>query len=208
MVELISPFIPIVWGLSIKSLKLGVAAGIAAAALPGTANAAQVVSTSLESANLYPGGNNSFTIGFSDGNLSPDSFTELLTFTTDVSGLLNILVGTTTGENGDINDTDFSTVFLTGTGLNGQVAIPFSMGEPNESRALNNLAVGQGTFTLSISGTPGSQNGLLGGTVSFRQVTAAVPEPGTWAMMLLGFGAIDFSMRRRRSTTAHLYQAA
>jgi hypothetical protein len=28
---------------------------------------------------------------------------------------------------------------------------------------------------------------------------AAVPEPGTWAMMLLGFGAIGFSMRRRRT---------
>lgn len=28
---------------------------------------------------------------------------------------------------------------------------------------------------------------------------AAVPEPGTWAMMLVGFGAIGFVMRRRRS---------
>jgi len=28
--------------------------------------------------------------------------------------------------------------------------------------------------------------------------TSAVPEPGTWAMMLIGFGAIGFSMRRRR----------
>jgi hypothetical protein len=36
---------------------------------------------------------------------------------------------------------------------------------------------------------------------------AAVPEPGTWAMMLLGFGAIGFSMRRRRQT-GFLYQAA
>jgi len=27
---------------------------------------------------------------------------------------------------------------------------------------------------------------------------AAVPEPATWAMMLLGFGAIGFTMRRRK----------
>jgi hypothetical protein len=27
---------------------------------------------------------------------------------------------------------------------------------------------------------------------------AAVPEPGTWGMMLLGFGGIRFAMRRRR----------
>jgi hypothetical protein len=30
------------------------------------------------------------------------------------------------------------------------------------------------------------------------QVLAPVPEPGTWAMMLIGFGAIGASMRRRR----------
>ncbi len=30
----------------------------------------------------------------------------------------------------------------------------------------------------------------------------AVPEPATWAMMLIGFGGIGFSMRRRRRTTA------
>jgi hypothetical protein len=30
------------------------------------------------------------------------------------------------------------------------------------------------------------------------QVTSAVPEPATWAMMLIGFGAVGFSMRRRQ----------
>lgn len=30
------------------------------------------------------------------------------------------------------------------------------------------------------------------------QILAPVPEPTTWAMMLLGFGAIGFAMRRRR----------
>lgn len=190
-----------------KSLKLGVAAAIAAAAIPGTANAAQVVSTTLEAATLNQGANNSFTIGLSDGNLAGPSFSEALTFTTDVAGLLSVLVSTVTGADGDVNDTDFSNVFLSGTGINGQVSILQTMGDPNESRALNNFAVGAGTFTLSIAGTPGSQNGSLGGTVSFRSVAAAVPEPGTWAMMLVGFGAIGFSMRRRRQT-AHLYQAA
>jgi len=34
---------------------------------------------------------------------------------------------------------------------------------------------------------------------TFQPVGSAVPEPGTWAMMLLGFGAIGFSMRRRRA---------
>ena len=32
--------------------------------------------------------------------------------------------------------------------------------------------------------------------------TGAVPEPSTWAMMLLGFGAIGYSMRRRRKSGA------
>jgi hypothetical protein len=40
-------------------------------------------------------------------------------------------------------------------------------------------------------------------TVTYRltyDYTPAVPEPGTWLMMLLGFGAIGYSMRRRKAT--------
>ncbi len=33
-------------------------------------------------------------------------------------------------------------------------------------------------------------------------VTSAVPEPATWAMMLIGFGAVGYSLRRRRSAGA------
>ena len=35
-------------------------------------------------------------------------------------------------------------------------------------------------------------------TAGDAALTAAVPEPATWAMMLLGFGAIGFQMRRKR----------
>jgi PEP-CTERM motif len=36
----------------------------------------------------------------------------------------------------------------------------------------------------------------------------AVPEPGTWAMILLGFGAVGFSMRRSARRRRHLLQIA
>jgi len=39
-------------------------------------------------------------------------------------------------------------------------------------------------------------------TINIGQtVTAAVPEPATWGMMILGMGAIGFIMRRRNVTT-------
>lgn len=41
---------------------------------------------------------------------------------------------------------------------------------------------------------------------AFR-VAAAVPEPATWAMMLLGFGVIGFGMRRRREGSATIQAA-
>ena len=34
---------------------------------------------------------------------------------------------------------------------------------------------------------------------TFTYVSPSVPEPSTWAMMLLGFGAVGFAIRRRRS---------
>ena len=36
----------------------------------------------------------------------------------------------------------------------------------------------------------------------------AFPEPGTWAMMLVGFDAIGVGMRRRRRTGQTLLQSA
>ena len=44
-------------------------------------------------------------------------------------------------------------------------------------------------------------------SVTPGRVTGAVPEPATWAMMLIGFGAIGVSLRRRRKVTATLKPA-
>ncbi|WP_070156339.1 PEPxxWA-CTERM sorting domain-containing protein [Sphingobium phenoxybenzoativorans] len=47
-------------------------------------------------------------------------------------------------------------------------------------------------FTSAVNG-----NNSAGG-LGFLTVTSAVPEPATWAMMVLGFGAMGMAMRRRR----------
>ena len=44
----------------------------------------------------------------------------------------------------------------------------------------------------------GFQDGDLPGFVQ-QQIAAAVPEPGTWSMMLAGFGMVGVALRRRRT---------
>ena len=61
-----------------------------------------------------------------------------------------------------------------------------------------------GFVSLGTFPGPTFGNVLLGGL----SVTQAVPEPNTWAMMLLGFGAVGFAMRRRRQTELTFRRAA
>lgn len=56
-----------------------------------------------------------------------------------------------------------------------------------------------GSFAALFDNNPN-----LAGTVTI----SAVPEPATWAMMLIGFGAVGFVMRRRRQTTTVRFQTA
>jgi hypothetical protein len=40
--------------------------------------------------------------------------------------------------------------------------------------------------------------------ITVSSSVAAVPEPATWAMLILGMGAIGFAMRRRRNVTTNI----
>ena len=55
------------------------------------------------------------------------------------------------------------------------------------------------TNTIMLANGAGSSNAAI-----FATQAAAVPEPATWAMMLVGFGAIGASMRRSRRVGARL----
>jgi hypothetical protein len=44
----------------------------------------------------------------------------------------------------------------------------------------------------------------LSGSITASAVTAGVPEPSTWAMMLVGFAAIGFGLRRKQRQEVRL----
>lgn len=78
----------------------------------------------------------------------------------------------------------------------------------NGSNIFNIVAPAGTTYT---SATFGSSQGGFADLKQLRVTLAAavaVPEPATWAMMLLGFVGIGTAMRRRRRVTGRPYQAA
>ena len=97
----------------------------------------------------------------------------------------------------------------------GPVAFIYNIGGNNYSGTftLDNM-VGLQTFNLNLIGLTsfGVQQILYTGALDtyhgsqvdnvVLDIQSAVPEPSTWAMMLLGFGSIGYSMRRRRKSGA------
>ena len=86
-----------------------------------------------------------------------------------------------------VNGTSFGT-FTPGTGWT-----PFS-------QTYNTGSATQATLRLDAGSTSQSYNDFAVDDVAFTGPAApgAVPEPATWAMMILGFGLVGSGLRRRR----------
>jgi len=125
------------------------------------------------------------------------------TFTFNVIGAPALFSGqlSNTGISSGPGNLNFSNIVLDGmSGLFSLVTMPGSAETwacctPNGNGAIL-LATGQHTLTYTVANTSDVLGTYAG---NFNFAVAPVPEPATWAMMLLGFGAMGFSLRRRRS---------
>ncbi|WP_176268071.1 FxDxF family PEP-CTERM protein [Qipengyuania atrilutea] len=167
-----------------KKLILSSAVALSAfAVMPTAANAVEVV--------LEEGDGGTLTGEFGAvvrASGESGDFTREFTFTLPVDGTTAASISTVRVD--AMTDINFTSVLLNG------VAFSLSPNGGVEFGSIEGLATLAGVQTLVVNGFSGG-NGSFAGTISFVP-TAAVPEPGTWALLMLGFAAVGFSMRRKK----------
>ena len=162
----------------------------------------------------------SYTTPLADGSFAasfgnpwgPSTTGPLGTFTDTFASFTITTQGVLTGTLGTSgifaqNDLDFTSAVISGPGgpfLFSLIAFPLTSPTTPPKTNLDGLEFGAltgvkllpGTYTLSVSGKDAGAASSYAGTLSF----AAVPEPGSWALMILGVGMIGFAMRGQRSS--------
>ncbi|MBC7285379.1 FxDxF family PEP-CTERM protein [Hoeflea sp.] len=132
------------------------------------------------------------------------TFTDRFLFTIDQIGLGSGGISTIlAGGLGTETDLDFTEV----TFFNGTDTVPVTITNTGffESGGLANVPIAFGVQNV-LSVTYLSRGaGAYSGNLSFSP--SAVPEPASWAMMLLGFGAVGSIVRRRRNQTVRVSYA-
>ena len=69
------------------------------------------------------------------------------------------------------------------------------IGATAEELAISGLDLIGGQVTVTLNR---STNWVFASEIQFLGVPSAVPEPSTWAMMLIGFAALGFAARERK----------
>lgn len=196
---------------------LRVIAAASALALAGTADAA-IITPGAPAPAVFVVSGNPFTgtnpVTATIGNTpqvggtveAPVSFSDSFLFTIGPPG--GGLIGTGSGSiitstslQFSTTDLDITSVIVNGTAL----TIGRTAGGLIEDAGTSGVNIFSGQLNnITVTGLSRGL-GSYGGNLTF--IPSAVPEPGTWAMMLLGFGAIGMGMRRRSTATGVLQTA-
>lgn len=130
------------------------------------------------------------TISWSDANVGTSPFSATIDFSNTLAG--NYFVSLTTASPNVMFDSLAIYRLVMGTPT-GAPVLQYMGGSTDDIHKVPG-SFGAGDYRLTFSGTTTGGGGEAG-TLSFF---AAVPEPATWAMMLVGFAGIGMAMRRRR----------
>ena len=175
-----------------KKLFYAAAASAALFAMAPAANAAHTIETNTT---VTPTGQTSISATFEHEGIPAGTFSDVFTFTTPAGTITSAVMTIAVVLNGTA-DLDFSRVFLTtSAGTVFDFANVTGTGV-FELRLLPDTIIPAGTQSITVNGVSRG-NGSFSGTLAFLSTAGAVPEPATWAMMLFGFGAVGYSMRRR-----------
>jgi len=130
--------------------------------------------------------------------IAAGTFTDTFVFTIPQTGTGSGSVITSTTGLGAVTDLDFLEVLFN----NVPVTVTKLEGGLIEMAAASGISIVSGVQnTLSIT-YESRGNGSYGGQLTFAP--GAVPEPATWALLLLGFGTVGFAMRRRNKQNARV----
>lgn len=165
------------------------AAGVFALGTASIASAAISInsSTGLGTPLSVVNGSTIDTVAFGINPAPAGPFTGTFDFTNSLAGIYSVLLGSSTP------GTTFSSASLVGIGgTSGSVS---ATGSTNVLSLLSGT-LNPGSYRFTFGGTAPAGGAAVSGNLTFA--TAAVPEPASWALMLLGFGALGMVIRRRQ----------
>jgi hypothetical protein len=139
------------------------------------------------------GAGGTFSGAFKNTGIAAGNFSDTFTFTLPTDGLGSGTVTTSVTDLGSVNDLDFTSVTINGFAAD----ITKTQQGRFEVAFINNVPIVAGELNRLVVTGVSRGNGAYGGQATFTP--AAVPEPATWAMMIMGFGVVGYAMRRRRT---------